>query len=308
MACHYIRPFIDRKGNCYPCCFKNCEDSFIIGNISDPDLIEKFENFDINCECGFGKFRKKIENEHISRIHIQTSLLCHGKCAVCYVGAPTRKETIEIDYEAAFNFLSKTNMKQIFLEGGEVPIQKNAMIFAQKIREEINPELLHLLTNGCYNEKTAEKISSIFSNVTISYMAFDKSTYKAETGLDIETTKKFSQIINDCGLATGLRYIITPLSLKECGDFLKFAINFKKPHITIADCDIINYIHTNSYPDYWIQIIRRCVIDFREALLTSRNVIEKNDCTVVIEPRTAALLQIDQKLLDRFGLKRVKLF
>lgn len=308
MACHYIRPFLDRNGNCFPCCFKNSEDDFIIGNISDIDIAEKFEKFDIKCECGFGKFRKKQNNEHFTRIHIQTSLQCHGKCAVCYVGAPTRKETVEVDYDAAFNFLSQTKIKQIFLEGGEVPIQNNAMAFAQKIREEINPELLHLLTNGCYNEKTTEKIISIFSNVTISYMGFDKSTYKAETGLDIEITKKFSRIINDRGIATGLRYIITPLSLKECGEFLKFAINFKKPHITIADCDITNYININSGFNYWNQIVRRSVIDFRESLLTSRNIIEENDCTVIIEPRTAALLQIDQKLLDRFGLKRVKLF
>ncbi len=43
LPCHYIRPFIDRHGNLFPCCFKNADPGFIIGNVCEEDLLEKLE-------------------------------------------------------------------------------------------------------------------------------------------------------------------------------------------------------------------------------------------------------------------------
>lgn len=306
IPCHYMRPFLDRHGDLYPCCFKNMEREYIIGNVSDENLIEKLENYSIDCQCGFHKFRAKNETDKHEKIHIQTSLQCHGKCAVCYVAAPLKHENIELHYDQAYAFLEKLAPRCIYIEGGEVPIQKNALAFVRKIKDNFSLDLLHLLTNGCYPAGMATQLADVFTAITISYMGFSKNLYYHETMLDVNTTNAFARIVHEKHGRSFFRYICTPLSIIETSLFLQYATRFQHSYITYADCDLDLYTKASPESLYWPQIIKRCRVQFREMLLRLKDRMIENQATCNLEPRTASLLDIDKQFTERFDLKNVR--
>jgi hypothetical protein len=303
--CPYIRAFIDRNGNLFPCCFKNADPRFIIGNISEQNLLEKMENFFVICQCEFMKFRKRTASDTLNSIHIQTSLKCHGGCAVCYVGAPQKKESIEVDYDNLFRFFQRLRPKAIYFEGGEVPIQPRALDFVAKIREELQPQYIHLLTNGCYEERMAERLVQLFNRMTISFMGVTKNVYFMETKMDVIKTKSFAEAVHASGCTLGFRYICTPLTTPEAHIFLEYFSKFSNSHVIYADCDLSLYIKSPEHPPYWHQVIIRAQQKFRQVLLENRDAIVANSLIVRFEPRTASLLNITQKLVDTFHLRNV---
>jgi len=307
--CHFTRPFLDRQGNLYPCCFVNAQPEFIIGNVRDDDLVEKLYAFDTKCQCGFHKFRKWKEGDKLGPLNIQTSLMCHGKCAVCYVSAPLKKETVELDYDKALEFLRKLKPTVLFMEGGEVPLQKRALQFVANIKKEINPQVLHLLTNGCYKPEMATRLADLFNRFTVSYMGFSKNVYYHETMLDVDVTNAFTREIHRRVGDIGFRYICTPLSMIEAGDFLNFAVELTKSHVIYADCDINQYVkNPEATPMYWPQVIQRAQMRFKEALLLNRDKLKENNFVVKFEPRTAALLGITEEFVKRLKVPNIQFY
>ncbi|WP_285905920.1 hypothetical protein [Pseudodesulfovibrio pelocollis] len=306
--CHFVRPFLDRFGDLYPCCFVNMKPEFKIGSVDDEDLLDKMYSYDKACQCGFLKFRKWQKGDKLNLLNIQTSLSCHGKCAVCYVSAPLKKENIELDYEKAYNFLEKLNPNVLYYEGGEVPIQKKALEFVAQVKKGIAPQKLHLLTNGCYNTNTAKTLSDMFTDFTVSYMGISKNTYYHETMLDVDVTKNFSVEVHRRTGKIGFRYICTPLTMIEAGDFLDFAAGFKDSHVIYADCDINSYAKEPRAIPYWSQVIRRCQLRFKESLLTNREKLLQFNFKVKFEPRTAGLLGVSKELVDKFKIPNVDFY
>ena len=157
--CHYQRPFIDRNGVLFPCCFLSRKPEAAIGHISDVDIASKVENFSIECQCDHAKFRKKTSDDSMKVLYIQASLKCHGKCAVCYVKAPHKKENIEVNYEDAYRVVKVLNPACVCLEGGEIPIIPKAMLFAEKLKSDFDQTKLRLITNGNYGKAKSQKIA-----------------------------------------------------------------------------------------------------------------------------------------------------
>ena len=301
-SCYQTRMFIDRHGDIYPCCFKNNDSRFIIANIRQEDAIERCLSFDVNCSCDFHIFRKLNENEKIVRCHMQTSLQCHGSCAVCYVGAPLKGEKIEVNYDQALSFLSKLAPSELFLEGGEVPIQKNAMEFAEKIKDIIPLKRFHLLTNGCYPTKTAERIASIFESISVSFMAFSNLIYFIETGLDVKITKQFFEYLYNANKCMGARFIVTPLSICDIGNFVDYISNFKNIFVTFADSNLYDFVKNTPHIPYWSQVINRSEFVLKKSLVKNNIKNKNNKNTLWIEPRTARLFSINKHFVNEFSL------
>lgn len=237
--------------------------------------------------------------------NIQTSLACHGGCAVCYVAAPLKKENVELDYDKAYDFFEKIRPSTILFEGGEVPIQKNAMLFVERVKNFLGPKSLHLLTNGCYSVQRARDLAGMFDDFTVSYMGFSKNVYYHETGLDVDKTKTFCKEVHSAKGKIAFRYICTPITMIEAYDFVQFASSFSDSYAIFADCDINLYAKEPEDIPYWSLVIKRCRVMFKEQLLLSRDVMKDNNFTVKLEPRTADLLGINKQFVDKFKLDHV---
>lgn len=304
MACHYVRPFIDRYGDIYPCCFKNRDRRYVIGNVGEDDIVAKMESYDLTCCCDMYAFRKRSD-EGMAQLHVQTSLACNGKCAVCYVNAPLRKQAVEVDFDKVFAFIERLHPVVIQFEGGEIPVQKRSLRFIERVHAAFPDIHLKLLTNGCYPQDMAEILPSLFKSIDVSFMGATPRTYYVETCLDLETTKHFARLVHARGVDLGLRFICTPLTLPEAGEFLHFAMDFAKANIWISECNLGAFIRTPPDIPYWKQIIPRCQVLFREALLKRRPDFTAKACNLWFTPMAAGLLNITPKLLDMFKLTNV---
>ena len=91
----------------------------------------------------------------------------------------------------------------------------------------------------------------------------------------------------------------------EAGDFLNFVVGLKGSHAIYADCDINLYAKEPSDTPYWSQIIRRCQMRFKEALLSNRGNLLKSNFTIKFEPRTAGLLGVSKEFVDKFEIPNV---
>lgn len=305
VPCHYRRPFVDRNGVIFPCCFLNRKPEAAIGHISDRDIISKMENYAIKCKCSYAEFRPKAEKEVMNTLYFQCSLKCHGSCAVCYVGAPHKREDIEINYDDALIFAEKLSPKTISLEGGEVPILPKAIEFAEKIKTHIPNSSLRLITNGCYNPRKAIHLSRIFDEFTISFMGFSPSIYYAETGLEVEKTKTFSRIAHENNVFLRFRFICTPMTLPDLGLFLEWVTTFKNSRPSIDDCQVAEYLELNCHSSYWTDTIMRCRNLFLKTLVKTKSVMKQNNVIVNIHPKASRTLAFDSKLRDKLQLESV---
>lgn len=303
--CHYHRPFIDRNGVVFPCCFLNRNPQAAIGHIADSDIKSKMENYSIDCKCAYANFRPKNERDEMSTLYFQCSLKCHGQCAVCYVGAPHKKEDIEVDYDHALRFAKDMQPKIISLEGGEIPILPKAIEFAKKIKEDMPSTTLRLITNGCYNQRKAVTIASIFDEITISFMGFSPMVYFAETGLNVENTKLFSRIAHESDVFVRFRFICTPMTLPDIGLFLEWATTFKNARPHIDDCQVAEFLELSCHSSYWSDIITRCRELFLKTLVRLNKTMQENNIILNIHPKAAKTLFFNAALRDKLKLNNV---
>lgn len=308
VPCHYRRPFIDRNGVVFPCCFLNRTPQAAIGHISDEDIVSKMENYYIECSCSNVKFRQKIEIDVMETLYIQASLKCHGRCAVCYVEAPHKKEKIEVDYDDAFRFVKLFSPKVLCLEGGEIPIIPKAVEFAKKVKSELPEIKLRMITNGCYRPETSLALSEIFDEVTISFMGFSESIYYAETGLVVAKTRTFARIMHEKGVLIRFRFICTPMTLSDIGNFLEWATTMKGVLIFIDDCQSRTFMDLSNHESYWNDTVGRCRSMFIKSVSNLKQRMEDNNVQIVIHPKARDILNFDQKTRDALKFEKIVIF
>lgn len=305
IPCHYRRPFVDRNGFLFPCCFLNRRPDMAIGHISDEDIVSKLENHSIDCECDNAVFRPKNDEDEMNVLYIQASLRCHGKCAVCYVSAPHKRESVEVDYGHALRLAKAIQPRGICLEGGEIPIIPKAVEFAKVLKEELPNSLLRLITNGSYPPKVAIKMADIFDEITLSFMGFSESVYYAETSLDFAKTKNFARIAYEKGVLMRFRFICTPLTLPDAGKFIEWASTFDKAIPFVDDCCTTQYINVSHHPNYWVDTISRSREMFIKSLLRARPRFEKNGTKVHLLPKAQKILGFNAKNSEALKLSHV---
>ena len=267
--CHLHQLFINNAGDVLPCCIVYTQRKMIIGNIRDPDLDTKLQNFNAHCSCERYRLRKATRDESvkIDNINIELDFACQAQCVMCCVDAPKLKQKYwQYDlYEDLSKLISAMAPKSLTVQGGEVLIQKKSMDWLRKIKQEHNDICIHLITNGNVTTDLIPTVTGTFEGLTISFVGFQHHTYRTIMGLDLDKTRNFVAALSaDKRLNLTLKFLVTPINLHEMSLFLSWALSVNPNHITFSDAGNESFINMRNYNNYWSEIVNRTGKDIIE--------------------------------------------
>lgn len=307
-ACQLDSMFIRHDGFIFPCCRVWGNEKFVIGHISDKNIINKIYNYDIKCSCTGYIFSKNINSkDNEVGINIEFPMTCNGKCAMCCVNAPFQQNiNHNYDYDALYNLVNLLQPHNIAVQGGEVLVQPRTIEWISNIKKENNDTLFHIITNGCVSSNMAKLCSILFDSMTISIVGFQDQTYNAIMGLDISKTKKFAtSMIDMCTTKVSLKYLCTPLNIHEIHLFLKWATDCSPESIQIVDANFKLYINENTNIPFWNQIIQRYSKVFLHNLYLQKDTLNKNNIKVWIDQSIMSTFSVSYEDLNKIGLNTV---
>lgn len=307
-ACQLHSMFIRHDGFIFPCCRVWGNDKFIIGHISEKNIINKIYNYRITCSCtGYIFFNDlNIKNNKVG-INIEFPMTCNGKCAMCCVNAPSQQHiNHNFDYEALYDIVNFLKPHNIAVQGGEVLVQQRTIEWISNIKKENNDTLFHIVTNGCVRTDMAKLCSILFNSMTISIVGFQDQTYNAIMGLDISKTKNFAtRMINMRTTKVSLKYLCTPLNIHEIHLFLSWATECSPESIQIVDADFQSYINRNTSIPFWNQIIQRYSKVFLQNLYNHKDVLNEKNIAVWIDETIMKTFSATYEDLKKNGLDTV---
>jgi pyruvate-formate lyase-activating enzyme len=298
--CHARELFIRSDGGVYPCCLVWQRKHMRIGHIGDPDIMEKIARFQEYCCCDRSKLRPMHSSESLDYelLYIELSLVCQGKCALCCVNAPDCREKYDY-YPLLTKLINTLKPERIFVQGGEVLIQKESLEWIDGIRK-LHPDIpIWLGTNGSVGIKMVPEVERLFARVYISFMAFNADSYSVITGMDLEMTKRFAEEVGRRKrVSLVLKYVITPSSIHEAATFIEWAISICPDFILVAESGITDYIRWETSDHYWEKIVDRSAAAVRNVLLRTAASAQKSGTKIEFYSRAATMLGIDAEVLS----------
>lgn len=311
-VCHYNELFVQNNGDVYPCCLVWNRKNMRIGHICDDDLLNKIDRFKGDCFCERYKLISgNGENKKYDMINIELSYKCQSKCAMCCVNAPDYNGKYDLKlFDALQNLITLLCPKEILVQGGEILIQPDSLSWLRNIKKLFPTMNISMVTNGNHLIM-ADYVCNTINRITVSFVGFQRATYKTIMGMDIEKTKNFCEhIIKSGKTRVYLKYLITPNNLHELPLFLEWAISLAPEVIYFTDANTKKYINEYTLDRYWEKMITRTVQETTRVLLANKEFLEKelNNRFVRISiggVTTSALLGVNEDYIKENGLEMV---
>ncbi len=331
VPCHYHRLFVRHDGNIFPCCRLIGLESHKIAHLSDPDILEKFQAYDIGqCACLGWRFRKASASDwdapRLGAANFEMSLNCQSQCAMCIVRSPfysrEAREYPAANFEALTRLASILKLPVIAIQGGEVLIQEETMAFLETFRRD-NPDVhLGLITNGNLPLAKAEVVARIFNSAMVSFYGFTDTTYNTVTRMNLSRTKDFSlRLLELMPGQVKLKLLSTPASFQEIPSFLQWAFAQKAPDAYVVDAESLSYVRYDPAlvrdldfakarqapisDIYWHAMFSRSIDATKKVLLAHRAALAARETGVSFEGEIFGLFGLDQAYVAEQGLEGV---
>jgi MoaA/NifB/PqqE/SkfB family radical SAM enzyme len=296
ISCALHTLFIRNNGDVYPCCFVWHKPEMKIGHITDRDILLSIKSFFHECSCDYFKLRKAKPDEQIDmdRFNLELSLICQGKCAVCSTGVPWSPQRPYAYYDAVEKLIEQLQPKRINVQGGEVLIQEDSIVWVEKIKKKYPKTYFTIVTNGNVGLTMIEKVEQLFSAVDVSFMAFQPETYERIMGMDVSKTLQFAQeLAHRKKTCLSVRYVATPISIHELCLFLQWAINIRPSFIIANDCYIPQYINVRTSDNFWERIFLRSKEKVKSVLMLNKEAIINNQISIELSEHVLHILSLD---------------
>ena len=305
--CHFWQPFVKSDGYIYPCCKIWGNSNLRIGHLQDADIIERFIRYDQNCQCeGYQLCKAEPAEIHtIKLLNIEFSLKCNGDCAMCGVRAPDWSGIYDdMNYSRLSKLVDAFKPKELFVQGGEVLIQKQTLSWLKNMKS-LNPEIsIHIVSNGSAGLGMIEIFEKIFDSSTFSFVGFQPMTYKRIMGLNFEKTIRFvEEIIKRGNIRVSIKLLCTPNNIHEIPLFLDWGFRNKPYSILLAEmANFECYINRNTADNYWNKIIKRTGDEIKTLLIKSRDLLEENQLIIKISSFLRNEFSIDDTFVNKHRL------
>jgi len=293
--CHYRSLFIKNSGEIYPCCRVWLRDDMKIGHLGEADLDDKIKNFDGHCSCNDYTFRKAEPNEESEHqfFNLELSLACQAKCAMCIVNAPEWRGRYEL-YKQHETLIDKYQPKELFVQGGEILVQKKSLRWLEHIKEKHPDVRLIAITNGNIHEKKIPKVENLFAGVTITLPSFQALTYQAIAGLDLQQAIIFAEKLAYNGkVELVLKFLITPVNIHELASFFKWSSELSTARILVSDANSTAYCNMKTDDKFWDKIFERSGIKVRKILQTQQHKLNESGTKIYMDRASRMLTGID---------------
>ncbi len=270
--CHFDSLFIKHNGDVFPCCAVWGNPRWRIGSLHDKEIIQKIINFDGDgCRCFWKANRRAYEGELplIKHLHLELSLKCQAKCAMCCVNAPDWNGDYDF-YEELTALVDLLRPKYISVQGGEILVQPRSISWLEKVKSMHQDTVLRLVTNGgAPTGKNLDTIERLFKLVSISFVGFQPETYKTIMGLDVSYTRDLARRIDKTKVILRLKFLVTPLNLHEAAAFFSWAVTICPSAIVFHDSGFHNYVQLDTEDNFWSKIQSRAAKALQRAIISN---------------------------------------
>lgn len=266
--CHMKQLFIRHDGVAFPCCQVWGFDALRIGHIDEPDFLTKLFAYNKPCSCSGAKMRPLQEGESrdISCINIEFSLACNGGCAFCCVDAPSWHGTYEL-YDSLHRLVEATHPEILWVQGGEVLIQRRTLNWLHAIKREFPKTQLVVVTNGCSPTSMIDECEQLFDKMIVSIAAFEPVSYAAIMNLDMSKTISFVEtMLLRKKVKVILKYLLTPSSFHQLPAFLRWALPREPYGVWINEMGGFLEMMKIEPKGYWMTMLGRTAVGTQKAL------------------------------------------
>lgn len=302
--CHLNAPFISHSGYVFPCCRTWNDSSKIICHISDPDIINKMKEFDVDCQCDAAKLQKWGGGKfNVAASNIETSLACNAACAMCCVHAPLWRGKYDL-YDDLTSFINTFDPETLLMQGGECLAQPRTLEWLDGLLKSKPNIKIYLVTNGNASEEVYPQVRRIFKHVAISIVGFQDATYKAIMNIDFSNTKKFIKMLTtETSIPISLKFLITPINIHEIGLFMDWAVKQKSNSIQLMDASpLANGVKFGCAIPFWETIIDRAGTELRNSLKIHAPSLSARGCTVYCSSFVVDYLKVTPAFAAEIGL------
>ena len=302
--CHFWQPFVKSDGYMYPCCKIWGNESLRMCHINDSDFIERIIQYDQTCKCEFYRLRKANTNEtqQIDLLNIEFSLACNGQCAMCAVGAPEWTGKYN-GYDKLAELIDEFKPKELFVQGGEVLIQKKTLNWLQGVKEKYPNIKIDIVSNGCVGLGRIETFEKLFDFSIFSFVGFQPLTYTRIMGLNLSKTIRFvEELIKRNKVKVETKFLCTPNNIHEVPLFLEWAFGKLPSSILLMEMGEFDcYINRHTRDNYWDKIFKRTGDEIRELLVRSKNLLEEKQLSIKITSFLRNEFSIDDDFVREHG-------
>lgn len=280
-ACYLEELYIDRNGDVHCCCKTYLNN--IIGNIAEPNIIDKIRKFvpKKECRCSRGILTSvnsvdSVDKCTVKMASIELSSRCNAKCLYCFQQGPDRNAPYQY-YGQLFELIESLDIHKLMFAGGELLIQPDSLNFIEKLRLKHPDYWMHLKTNGFCDEGKKPRVTELFDSTTVTLNGFSESTYRAIMDIPFNPVKQFCESISNEQILLGLKYLCSPANVTELPYFLEWAISLHPDRIIVPcarlySCkpDVPNEWKGSSFDKlnmaYWKEIFKRTGVACRQLI------------------------------------------
>jgi pyruvate-formate lyase-activating enzyme len=185
----------------------------------------------------------------------------------------------------------------LYVQGGEVLIQKETMDWLATLRHEIPGIRYWLITNANVGLDRQEQFEAFFELAVVSFVGFQPETYRRVMGISVEKTKAFVEsLAGRAKVRLVLKYLLTPSNLHEVSLFVDWAISLSPEAIQICNAQTEHLIRRGLH-SYWDKITQRTLASLARVLKRRRAEILANGIAFIVEREAKAVLGMDEDFL-----------
>lgn len=277
IACASQHLYLSITGDLYPC--PRMLDREPICNIGDMDRLDKIRAYDPwPCSCKRGYAVRSSSPLTVDSLSIELGGRCNGDCVYCYERLNSNCRAHRFAFETLSDFLDEICCTKITVAGGEVMHQPKTLKQLERLRLGKPGLFIGLKTNGFSNEP--ERAMRLFDHILVSINSFNSTNLKMimGQGVEIATLKFFCEAIADIdGNKLELKFLVTPLTVGDFSEFIKWAIPLQPKEISVTKAmlfggDLNPHLTGSSFyglnPLYWETVFKRNATKTRHVLDT----------------------------------------
>lgn len=219
------------------------------------------------CSCKRGYITKSKAPLIVNKISIEFGGLCNAACIYCYQTYNKKRTAQEYTFAQLDDFLNQITFNEIVVAGGEVMCQKETLEYLECLKAKRPNIKISLKTNGFSDDY--QKAIELFDDILVSINCFSEKNLRLIMGstVRLQSMKNFCEkICSDNDTKISIKYLLTPISLMDIPDFLKWASELRFEEIAFTKAMLFGVDTVNSWTGssfynlnniYWAPIFER---------------------------------------------------
>lgn len=309
VPCHMYMLCVNSFGDIFVCCrqLRN----LVIGNLREADISDKVLVYSPNVECICDKAHLRaatIEEQIRGPLSLTIELAgeCNGNCTYCFQRyLPTFKKPFKF-YEELESFVYKLGIKYVTVLGGEVSVQQKTIELLERFAK--NHVRIAIVTNGAVPVNVEERLVSVAEDFLITFNGFSEKTVGLLSNLPFQRQLEFCERVVSMHKRVSVRFLVTPITLVEIPDFLRWASLLPFDHILldVAVNTPIDYMETGKWGssslksidmEFWASPLARIGESAKDALRRGASSMAKCGLSLIICEEISDLLGLDLEFM-----------